>query len=139
MPRATPVGSQTNLLPNHSQPYALQLPRVKPSYLLAEPGLAAGEFVLLGGGGEVAGGEQVGYRGLAILGEVFGEPASARRGGQNDGLAGKVGEFADVFLGFGERVGPAIRLAEQGNGRIQIVDAQYDILDAIDGRSLYAG
>ena len=59
-----------DLLPNHAQPHALKLARIKPRYLLPKPGLSAGEFVLLGSCPEVARPEQVGETVLANAGVV---------------------------------------------------------------------
>src|SRR5208282_2218676 len=70
---------------------------------------------------------------------MVGEPTSARRSGQDYRLAREVGEFTDIFLDLSERVGPAVGLAEQGNRGIEVVDAEYDVFDSADWRSLHAG
>src|SRR5437660_4371284 len=126
-------------LSNDSEPHALQLACVEPCDLLAKPCLGAIELVFPGCRCEVARSEQVGNRGLTELAEPVREPASAERRCQNYGLAREIRELAEVFLCLGERLGPAISLAEQGNRGVEIVDTQYDVLDAAHRRSFYAG
>src|SRR6202163_1203421 len=126
-------------LPDHSEPHALQLAGVEPCDLLSEPEFCAIELVLPGGRCEVARSEQIGDRALAKFAEPVRDRASAGGSYQNHGLAGKVREFTEVFLCFGERIGPAVSLAEQGNRGVKIVDAQYDALDTAHRRSFYAG
>src|SRR6266481_4237140 len=126
----TGVSAPHRLLPNHSQPHALQFSCIEPCYLLAEPNLGAIELVFLGCRCEVARSEQVGDGRFAELAEPVREPASAERRCQNYGLAREIRELAEVFLRFRDRIGPAISFAEQGNRGVKIVDAQHDVLDA---------